>query len=69
MPQVYTHNGSFEPNFTTIFKYLLSKTVRQNRLLSLFLRPKNGPTSEFWRTGLDSRYLNIVVKFGSNDQQ
>ena len=67
MPQVYTHNGYFEPNLTSILKYLMLKTVRRNPLLSVFLRPKNGPTSEFWRTGLDSRYLNIVVKLGSND--
>ena len=67
MPQLYIRNESFEPNLTTKFKYLLSKTVRQNPLVGLFLMPKNGPTSEFLRTGLDRRYLNIVVKLGSND--
>ena len=59
MPQVYIHNESFEPNLTTIFKYLLSKPVRQNSLGGPFFGLKNRPTSGFWRTVLDSRYLNI----------
>ena len=68
MPQVYIHIWSFEPNLTAIFKYLLSRTVRQNSLssLSVFL-PKNRPTSGFWWTVLDSWYLKIVFKLGSND--
>ena len=68
MPRVSIHNWSFEPNLTAIFKYLLAKTVRRNPVLSVFLRPKNEPTIEFRRTVLDSWYLNIVVKLGSNDQ-
>ena len=59
---------TFEPNLTTIFKYLMPKTVRRNSLLSLFLRPKNEPTIEFRRTVLDCRCFNIVFKLGSNDQ-
>ena len=68
MPRVSIHNWSFEPNLTAIFKYLLSKTVRRNPVLSVFLRPKNEPTIEFRRTVLDSRYLNIVDKLDSNYQ-
>ena len=53
---------------TTLFKYLLSKAVHQNPLVSFFLWLKNGPTSGFRWMVLDSRYLNKVFKLGSNDQ-
>ena len=68
MPRVYSHNRSFEPNFTTLVKYLLSKSVRQNPLVGPFFGLKKRLTSGFWRMALDSRYLNKVVKLGSNDQ-
>ena len=48
MPQVYSHNKSFEPNLSTIFKYLLSKPVHQNSLVGPFFGLKNRLTSGFF---------------------
>ena len=48
MSQVYIHNWSFEPILTKTLKYLPSKTVRPNPLVSLFLKPENEPTSGVW---------------------
>ena len=71
MSLVTIHNWSFAPNSTTTFKYVLSKTVRQNLLVGpLLFGLENRSTIGFWQTVLDSRYLNIVVrlKIGSNGQ-
>ena len=68
IPRVSIYNLSFETSLMRIFKYLLSKTIRQISLLFLFLRPKNGQISEFCRMVLSTKYLNIFVKLGSNDR-
>ena len=67
-PGVSIHNWSFKIGLTTIFKYLLLKTVRQNSLVCLFLRPENGRTSEFCRMVLNSRYWIKLVKVCSNNR-
>ena len=68
IPRVSIHNLSFETNLTNIFKYLVPKTVRQNSLIRSFSGLKNRQNSEFCRTVLDSRYLNLLFKLGSNDR-
>ena len=62
--RVSIHNLSFEPNLIkNIFNYLVLKTVRQNSLICPLKSHKNRQNSDFCWTFLDSRYLNLLIKY------